>query len=283
MKIAIFANDDMTSNVIFSKLFDTTDIYIIGLYIAASPRKGASSMVGGAISLLRRMAFTYWLFLVFTNGAFKVFEFLTLRFGWPPHSGPLCSLRRIAQVRGVNCRKVTDFSSPEVISELQKGGVDLLVIRVGDILQPQVLDIPRYGTWCVHSSLLPSFKGIAGEFHALRTPKAPIGSTIFQVTSALDEGPPLGQVAIQRDESGSVFQHLISNNIAAGKLLLSMAQQVSHRGEFSTQLYSAQALLKPSYYSWPKPDDLKMLRRQRKVLIRPIEAVRLMLIVFRLV
>ncbi len=281
MKVAIFANDDMTSNIIFAQLFNMSDIQITGLYIAASPRKGTSSIIGGAISLLRRMAFGYWLFLVFTNGAFKVYEFLTLVFRCSPQTGTFYSLRRAAQLRGVRYRKVADFSSPEIAAELQNSNVDLLIIRVGDILQPKILDIPHYGTWCVHSSLLPSFKGIAGEFHALRTKRAPIGSTVFEVTPSLDEGTPLGQVAIQRDETGSVFQHMVNNNIAAGKLLASMVLQAFQCSAPSFELYTPQSQLKSSYHSWPKPDELKVLHRQRKALITPGEAMRLMLAAFR--
>ena len=281
MKVAIFTNDDLTSNVIFAPLFDIAGIEITGLYIAASPRRGGTSILGGAFSLLRRMAPRYWLFLVFTNGAFKVFDMLTLALGLSPSAGPFCSLRRLVKLHGTSCRKVSDFSSPEVLGDLRRSAVDLLVIRVGDLLKPQVLDIPTRGTWCVHSSLLPSFKGIAGEFHALRTEAAPIGSTVFKVTPKLDEGVPLAQVVIPRDEASSVFQHMHKNNSAAGKLLARMVRELSESGSYTSVLFNDG--LKPSYFSWPNTGEVSVFRKNGKSLITVCEAFRLALSALRLV
>lgn len=280
MRVAIFTNDDLTSNLIFSPLFDVSDIEITGLYIAASPRRGEASMVRGALSLLRRMAPRYWLFLVFTNGTFKVFDTLTSVLRLSPRSRPFYSLRRLAALRGTRCRKIADFSSPEIRAELRRDAVDLLVIRIADILKPQVLDIPTEGTWCVHSSLLPSFKGIAGEFHALRTEAAAIGSTVFVVTPKLDGGAPIAQVVIPRDEAGSVFQHIYDNNIAAGKLLAEMVRQLAAQGSCSPVVFEGQ--LKPSYFSWPRSSEVSALRKQGKSLIRFGEALQLVLAAFRL-
>src|SRR2546430_15196793 len=91
MKIAIFANDDLTSNLIFAPLFDLPDVEIVSVHVAASPRSGKSSLLGGAIALLRQIDFRYWLYLAYTNGLFKAFEIATNLFGLPARSGILVS------------------------------------------------------------------------------------------------------------------------------------------------------------------------------------------------
>lgn len=280
MRVAIFSNDDLTSNLIFAPLFDVTGIEITGLYIAASPRKGGSSMLKGALSLFRQMSARYWLFLVFTNGAYKLFDTLTLALSLSPASGPFSSLRRLAKLRGTKYRRVPEFSSPAVLSELRSDSVDLLVIRVGELLKPEVLEVPRYETWCVHSSLLPSFKGIAGEFHALRTPGAAIGSTVFKVSPKLDEGAPLAQVVIPRDENGSVFQHICANNGAAGELLAEMVRQLSECGSYASTLFNHE--LEGSYFSWPKSGEVSALHLHGKRLIGLGEAFLLAFAAIRL-
>lgn len=273
MKVAIFANDDLTSNLIFAPLFELTDVEIVSVRVAASPRSGKSSLLGGAIALLRQIDFRYWLFLAYTNGLFKVFEIATNLFGLPARSGILVSLRALARERNVPYARATAFNSPDVVAELERAQVDLLVIRVGAILKANLLAVPRKGTWCVHSSILPAFKGIAGEFHALRTPDAPIGSTVFEVTPVLDDGPPLAQVAIARRDDQTVFRHMVENNLAAARLLASMVRAQARSAPVPNALLNEG--LEPSYFSWPTPEQVDQLDARTGGLIGFGDAVRL--------
>lgn len=274
MKVALFCNDDLTTNIIFAPVFDIPSIKVEAVFFASSPSKKQKSNIGGAFALLKKMAFPYWLYLVFTNGLYKAFEFLTLLLRLSPRSGVLVSLRRLAKIHNVPCEPISDFADPAFTERLKYMDIDLLLIRVGAILKPYVLDVPRTGTWCVHSSLLPGFKGIAGEFHALRTPAAAIGSTVFGVTPKLDEGPSLGQVAIARDENASVFDHMIRNNQAAADLLVDMLKgQAGH-------LHAP--ALPQSYYTWPTKAQLAELHAQGKCLMKCQEMLRLILNALRI-
>lgn len=280
MKIAIFANDDMTSNLIFAPLFELPDVEIVSVYFAAGPRKGARSLLGGTLSLMSRMSFRYWFFLVLSNGLFKVFEGITLGLRLSPRAGPFVSLRRLARERNIDYRRIVDFSSPNIVADVKSQGVDLLLIRIGSILKADILMTPRVGTWCVHSSLLPSFKGIAGEFHALRTPGAPIGSTVFEVTPVLDSGPPLSQVAIPRADDRSVLHHMLANNIAAGDLLKQMvAARASNPPAPGILLNDG---LTESYYGWPSRENVDVFRRQGKRLIDLAEVIKMAAVALRI-
>src|SRR5690242_12060989 len=127
MRIAIFANDDLTSNLIFAPLFDLADVEIVSIRVAASPRSGKSSLLAGAVDLLRQIDFRYWLYLVYTNGAFKVFETATRLLGLSARAGgTLVSLRALARDRGITYTHTAAFNSPEVVAELERAQVDLL-------------------------------------------------------------------------------------------------------------------------------------------------------------
>jgi hypothetical protein len=280
MKIAIFANDDLTSNLIFAPLFDLPDVEIVSVRVAASPRSGKSSLLGGAIALLRQIDFRYWLYLAYTNGFFKAFEIATGLFGLPARSGILVSLRALARERNIPYAHTTAFNSPDVIAELERDQIDLLVIRVGAILKTDLLAVPRKGTWCVHSSILPAFKGIAGEFHALRTPGAPVGSTVFRVTPVLDEGPPLAQVAVARQDDQTVFRHMVENNLAAGGLLAGMVKALARSEPVPNTLLNEG--VEPSYFSWPMPEQVSQLAARTGGLIGFADAVRLAACALRL-
>lgn len=280
MKIAIFANDDLTSNLIFAPLFDLPDVEIVSVRVAASPRSGKSSLFGGAIALLRQIDFRYWLYLAYTNGLFKVFEIATGLFESSARYGFFVSLRALAREHNVPYSHTTVFNSPDVIADLERDQVDLLVIRVGAVLKPNLLAVPRKGTWCVHSSILPAFKGIAGEFHALRTPGAPVGSTVFKVTPVLDEGPPLAQVAVARQDDQTVFRHMVANNLAAGGLLAGMVKALARSEPVPSTLLNEG--VEPSYFSWPMPEQVDQLAARTGGLIGLADAVRLAACALRL-
>lgn len=260
MRVAIFANDDLTSNIIFAPLFELSSIEIVAIRAAAGPYSKATSQFGGALRLLRKMAFRYWLFLAMSNGLFKTFEFVTLLFDRPPRSGAFVSLRAIARRRNLKVVRTLDFNSVEVEEQLRHLKVDLLLIRVGAILKVHVLSVPTHGTWCVHSSILPAFRGIAGEFHALRTSGAPVGSTVFEVTPELDGGPPLAQVAITRTASNTVFDHIIRNNEASGALLAALVNARARGEPLPASILNDG--LSPSYFSWPTDAEVDAVRMQ---------------------
>lgn len=266
MKVALLCNDDLTTNLIFSPVFETNGVEVAGLFISATYNKSSRSLVGGSLALMKKMSFRYWVYLVITNGLYKVFDQAAVHLRLRPRNGPLVSLCALAERRDILHARVQNFDLPEFIEQIRKLDVDLLLIRVGSILSAELLNVPRNGTWCVHSSLLPSFKGIAGEFHAIRTPGARIGSTIFEVTPKIDEGPPIAQIEIERDEERSVFDHMIRNNRAASRLLVKLLKDRLNGRHNAPQLLNDG--LANSYFSWPNAEHMRDFKRRRGCLIR---------------
>jgi len=280
MRVALFCNDDLTTNLIFSPVFDVPDIEIVGVYFVRNVNCKRQNKIAGIVSMLRKMHWSYWVYLVATNGLFKLFEKLTLWLKLPAYYGTCVSLRRLAQQHHIACEEIADFGDTEFIAHIRSLQLDLLLIRVGAILKPEMLAAPKLTTWCVHSSLMPSFKGIAGELHALRTENAPIGSTVFLVTPKLDEGPPLAQVTITRDEKRSVFEHMLRNNVAASVLLRDMLLNLKHN---TNAEYALPGLALPaSYFSWPQAAHMKEARQRGLRLIYLREWAKLLMQSLRL-
>jgi methionyl-tRNA formyltransferase len=69
---------------------------------------------------------------------------------------------------------------------------DLMVVVAYGLLLPQaVLDIPRYGCWNVHASLLPRWRGAAPIQRAIEAGDAETGACLMQMEKGLDTGPVL--------------------------------------------------------------------------------------------
>lgn len=272
MKVAILTNDDLTGSLVFSPILALPDVVVEAVVFSESPMKGKSAF-SAVCGLRRKMAFRYWLFLVVSNGFFVLFSTISATLRLSGSYGDLDYLRAHAHGAGIPVHTCADFNSAELKALLHGLAVDLLLIRVSAILDKEVLSIPRKGTWCVHSSLLPAFGGIAGEFQALRTGCSTIGSTVFEVTEKLDEGPPLAQTEIPARSDNSLFSHIIANNRAAGALLAGMvADLAADRDPRRTLLNES---LQPSYFSWPKEEQVTEFRRKGWRLVSLREILRL--------
>ncbi len=86
---------------------------------------------------------------------------------------------------------------PEAFAALAAFQPDVIVVAAfGQILRPNVLELPPHGCINVHASLLPRWRGAAPIAAAIRAGDAETGITIMKITMGLDAGPMLAQRAI---------------------------------------------------------------------------------------
>jgi methionyl-tRNA formyltransferase len=86
---------------------------------------------------------------------------------------------------------------PESMSQLKQWKPELIVVAAfGQILRPEVLDLPAYGCINVHASLLPRWRGAAPINAAILHGDTQSGVTIMRMDAGIDTGPILSQKAI---------------------------------------------------------------------------------------
>ena len=80
-----------------------------------------------------------------------------------------------------------------------------VVVAYGQILKPEVLELPPRGSLNIHASLLPELRGAAPIQWAILRGHVSSGVTIMRMEAGLDSGPMLLKVGepIRRDESAS--------------------------------------------------------------------------------
>lgn len=117
----------------------------------------------------------------------------------------------------------------EVLQKLQAWKPEIVVVAAfGQILQKDILDLPRYGCINVHASLLPRWRGAAPINAAILAGDKETGVTIMQMDVGLDTGPMLAKksIRIRRDDTaGSVFQAL--STLGADLLLETLPHFIS--------------------------------------------------------
>lgn len=87
----------------------------------------------------------------------------------------------------------------------------IVVVAYGKFLPPEVLEIPKYGCFNVHASLLPKYRGAAPINWAIINGEPQTGITIMEITEQMDRGPILLQRTegiLSTDTAGSLERRL---------------------------------------------------------------------------
>ena len=253
-KLGLLLNDDPTCSLIFSHLLGLKHVKIQYVAYTATLVHGVS-FCRGLVKLFRKMPIPVFGFYAYWNGIFKLKEVLGAK-----------TFRNLCRKRGIPIYSSADFNSQEFLSLVKRHDVDLVVTRANQIFKDSLLSLPRITTLCVHSSLLPSYRGIAAEFHSLKNSEKFIGSTVFEVEKELDTGRIVNMAAMDIDKDRSLAWHIKKNNELAAKLLVDTIYKIKEHG-----LSYRKSSLSPSYYGWPCKSDFRKFRTRHK-LISPAEA-----------
>ena len=90
--------------------------------------------------------------------------------------------------------------SPETMELLKAYQPDIaVVVAYGQIIQKELLDLPKYGCVNVHASLLPKLRGASPIHHAILQGEEETGVTIMQMAEGLDTGDMLTKVTLPID------------------------------------------------------------------------------------
>ena len=120
---------------------------------------------------------------------------------------------------------------PQAMSQLQSWQPDVIAVAAfGQLLKPEVLDLPPYGCINVHGSLLPRWRGATPLNAAILHGDTETGITIMKMDVGLDTGPMIRKrtIPIQVDDTaGTLFREMA--NLGATLLVETLPPYV--RGE----------------------------------------------------
>lgn len=105
-----------------------------------------------------------------------------------------------AEARGIPVRTPASMRDPAEIEAFRALGLDAaVVVAFGQILPREVLEAPRLGSFNVHASLLPRWRGAAPIQRAIMAGDAVTGVQVMRMTEGLDEGPVLSTATVRID------------------------------------------------------------------------------------
>lgn len=112
---------------------------------------------------------------------------------------------------GIPIFQPTDLDDPEFIGELRNLEADIFVVVAFRLLPESVWKLPRLGTFNLHASLLPKYRGAAPINWAIIRGETVTGLTTFMIDNNVDTGMILDQVQVDIDPAecyGDLYSRL---------------------------------------------------------------------------
>jgi methionyl-tRNA formyltransferase len=166
----------------------------------------------------------------------------------------------LALEHGLAVRTPASMRDPAQIAAFQALGLDAaVVVAFGQILPAAVLDAPRLGSFNLHGSLLPRWRGAAPIQRAVMAGDAVTGVQVMRMTEGLDEGPVLATETLRigpLDTAGTVAERMAQ----AGAELLARTLPAIEAGTASETPQTAEGATyakkirpKEARIDWTKP------------------------------
>ena len=113
------------------------------------------------------------------------------------------AVKEFALSHGLPVLQPTRLKDPEFVQQLQNLGVNLQVVVAFRMLPREIWSLPEYGTFNLHASLLPDYRGAAPINWALIRGESETGVTTFFIDEEIDTGKIIMQrkVAIGAEET----------------------------------------------------------------------------------
>ena len=172
------------------------------------------------------------------------------------------AVKELALETGVPFIQPARLRDPEAMDQLRAWAPDLIVVAAyGQILRPEVLNLPRHGCLNVHASLLPRWRGASPIQYAILHGDEVTGVTIMLMDEGLDTGPILSQheTAIGPEETAGELTARLAK-LGADLLIETIPRYISGdlkpRPQDDNQATLAPRLTKDQgRLDWEKPAD----------------------------
>lgn len=249
MRISIFLNRDLESNIALNCLLPALQEHSFNLYISEKVGSNKSPLIQlQNLAFLEQKFVNEYLFPELENASYKGF----------------LSFDQISRQYDSPLLVLDEITSPNTLSHLKAFQPDLfLSIRFGKIFKGEVLTIPKHGIINLHSAILPDYKGVLGTFRAMLNKDKEIGSTIHYIgDSTIDTGNIIDIYKYKVDKSKSVLWHIVNLYPQSVQKLIDIISKISNHKIIDMQPQASEG----NYYSFPTASGFEKLKTNRILL-----------------
>ncbi|MCF6300922.1 MAG: methionyl-tRNA formyltransferase [Proteobacteria bacterium] len=123
------------------------------------------------------------------------------------------SIKKLAISHNIPVIQPKSLKSEDASDSIRALSPDLMVVVAYGLIVPQnILDIPKYGCWNIHASILPRWRGAAPIHRAILAGDKQTGISIMQMEAGLDTGPVFHTypTEIRSDDTGQSLHDRLS-------------------------------------------------------------------------
>lgn len=154
-------------------------------------------------------------------------------------------VKEVAVKNGIKVLQPSKLKDPEFIAELKSLNADVQVVVAFRMLPELVWAMPPRGTFNLHASLLPQYRGAAPINWAIINGESKTGVTTFFIQQEIDTGAIIFQEAetiSESDDAGSLYNRLMQK----GALLVLKTVEAIETGNVKTQIQKSHIDVKPA-------------------------------------
>ncbi|MFI3330328.1 MAG: methionyl-tRNA formyltransferase [Rikenellaceae bacterium] len=114
------------------------------------------------------------------------------------------AVKQYALEKGLFVMQPEKLKAEEFVEQFRTLEVDLGIVIAFRMLPEIIWSMPKFGTFNLHASLLPAYRGAAPINHAIINGETLTGVTTFMLNSRIDEGDILLQSSVEITEADNV-------------------------------------------------------------------------------
>ena len=216
MRIVFLAVDDEFAGSMQKYLFERRPEWVVGSVISTCAIY-KKSRLGAALFVLKKSGFRY--------GA-EMFRMKVIRKITQTDTQVLPS--QLARLHNVETFYSKNINDEESLARLKAWSPDLIIsTNFSHYIGAGVRKIARLGSWNLHKSYLPHYRGIAPSFYALLNGEARAGATLHQIAKGFDTGDIICQVAVPIVRDDSVYSLNQKTSDAGGRMMAQALEEAA--------------------------------------------------------
>jgi methionyl-tRNA formyltransferase len=146
------------------------------------------------------------------------------------HESPV---KKYAKAKGIKLFQPKNLKDPEFLKEIKAENADLQIVVAFRMMPEALWNMPRLGTFNLHASLLPQYRGAAPINHAILNGEKETGVTTFFLRHEIDTGDIIFTEKVMIGENETAGE-LHDKLMATGALLVLKTVQAIASGTVKT-------------------------------------------------
>ncbi len=155
-------------------------------------------------------------------------------------------VKQFALTKGLNILQPNNLKSPDFVAQLKALKPDLQVVVAFRMLPKEVWQLPKHGTFNLHASLLPNYRGAAPINWAIIYGEKETGVTTFFIDDNIDTGAIILQSKVDidpKDTAGTLHDKLMHS----GSHLVNETIDLIAHNKVQSTFQSSSKLLKSAH------------------------------------